>query len=141
MVGADSGGGSRALAELIETHGSSIVADLKHYFQTDVALTVSGEGETPRRVLAYIAHMPNGSATQASVREEPDAFGWDTQTYLLAGLVDAVRENTFVTAQTNTKKKIKPPEPIDVPGRVKQGKPNNLFTQMAAAQYNAAQKG
>ena len=143
MDGADPGGGSRLLAELIEDHGSVIVADLKRYYQVDIALTLTGEGESPRRLLAYIAHMPAGSGTQAAVGGLDESVGWDTQAYLMAGLIDAVRENTYVTAQTQSKKKIKAPEPIPVPGRAKQKKKGspNLFAQMAAVQLEAARKG
>lgn len=144
MAGRYPGGGSRLLEELVEEHGSVLIADLQRYFQVDLGLTVSGEGYSPRRILVFVENMPHGSKTYAAIGKEKEAEGWDTQAYLLAGLVDAVRENTFVTAQVQSKKKLKRPEPMDVPGRKAQKKSkgqNNLFAQMAAQQMRSAGKG
>lgn len=141
MDGVHSGGGSRLLAELVDEHGSILVSDLQQYFQADLGETVSGEGFSPLRILAFLEGMPVGSKSYAALAHEEKAVGWDTQAYLLAGLVDAVRENTYVTAQLQSKKKLKRPEPIDTPGTRKKEAPVNLFAQMAAKQLEAAKKG
>lgn len=142
MAGGYPGGGSRVLGELVDEHGSEVVADLQRHFQVDLGKTITGEGYSPRRVLVFVRNMPVGSKTYAALSEDQRSEGWDTQTYLTAALVDAVRENTFVTAQVQTKKKLKRPEPMDVPGR-KTKKPKaktNMFAQMAAQHMAAAGK-
>lgn len=142
MAGGHSGGGSRVLGELIEEHGSEVVADLQRYFQVDLGRTITGEGYSPRRVLVFVRNMPVGSKTYAALSDDQRSEGWDVQGYLTASLVDAVRENTYVTAQVQTKKKLTRPEPMDVPGR-KAKKPKaktNMFAQVAAKQMQAARK-
>lgn len=143
MDGEHPGGGSRALAGLVDDLGSILISDLQFYFQADLGKTVSGEGFSPRRILAFVEGMPPASRTFAALGDDARTEGWDTQAYLLAGLVDAVRENTFVTAQIQSKKKLKRPDPIDVPGNKKKKSDGqvNLFAQMAAAQWEAAQRG
>lgn len=45
------------------------------------------------------------------------AASWSTTDYLLAGLIDAVRENTYVTALAAGAKHVRKPEPCYRPGK------------------------
>lgn len=128
-------GGSLRLAELIDQYGEHLVADLKRYYQIDLwDVLVDGSGLTPRKVLLYIRGLPAESATVAAMRGGPQFYGWGVEMYMLANLLDAVRENTYATMMAaGPKKKPKPPEPFQRPGKEK--KSSNLFVQMARAAY------
>lgn len=52
---------------------------------------------------------------------------------MLASLIDAVRENTYANMQVRTRKKLKQPTPVKVPGAKK--KQANSFLRMAQAVY------
>ena len=138
MVGGDPGGGSRVLAELLGEHAGCIYADLRRYYGVDVSGVLADPPSiSPAEVLALIENLPIESATQAERRNQPDSVGWSTADYLAAMAVDAVRENTFANMQVRTKKKLKPPEKLPVPGQ-KPRKKANSFVAMAQAQYRKA---
>lgn len=138
MDGGDSGGGSRELVRIIDEFGWCLVPDLLSTYGVDLRDLVSDEGDlSPRRALSLIAGLPTGTASWAHLAGEEDLTGWDTQTFLLAGLIDSVRENTFATVQVNSKKKLKQPEPFPVPGSKKKRPEQNTFAAMAAAQLQA----
>lgn len=139
MDGGDPGGGSRELVRLIDEFGWYLVPDMLSTYGVDLRDLVSDEGElSPRRALSLISGLPPGTATWARLAGEEDLAGWDTQTFLLAGLIDSVRENTFATVQVNSKKRLKQPEPFPVPGSKKKKRPEqNMFAAMAAAQLRA----
>lgn len=107
-------------------------------YGVDLRDLVSDEGGlSPRRALVLIEGLPYGCRSWAHIQGDPELEGWDISTYMLAGLLDSVRENTFATVQIQSKKKLKPPEPIKIPGAsAKPAKKPNLFAQMAAAQFN-----
>lgn len=73
--------------------------------------------------------LPAESVTNARSRELPEAAGWSVDSYLLASLIDAVRENTFTNIQVRTKKKLTPPDRVQVPGVVKEKKPNSFVAK------------
>lgn len=113
-------------------------ADLRRYYGVDASgLVAEPPLLSPVEVLALIENLPQESATSARMRDEPSATGWDTTAHLVAIVADAVRENTHANLQVRTKKKIKPPERLPVPG-VKKKKPKNTFVAMAQAQYRKA---
>lgn len=137
MDGGHPGGGSRVLVRLIDEHGWYLASDLLATYQVDIRDLVSGE-ESPRWALSLIYGLPQGTVSWARLQGDPDLAGWDTQTFLLAGLIESVRDNTFATVQLKSKKKLKRPDPLPVPGEQKQKQPKqNLFLQMASAQYQA----
>lgn len=132
MVGGDSGGGSRQLAELIDEHSDAIVSDLSIYHGIKPWEIIDGP-YPPRLLLAYITNLPEDSATMASLRGGPEHRGWDMKTHLLASIFDAVQNNTYVLVSANSKRKPKPPQPIPRP-KVKERKKNpkaNKFAAMA----------
>lgn len=91
---------------------------------------------TPSLVLALIENLPSHTATSAKLRDVPESAGWDTNAYLVAALIDSVRDGTFVNMQVRTKKKLKPFERVQLPGAeggkpTKEEKPVSLFIKMA----------
>lgn len=105
-------------------------------------MLVPGSGLTARKALAIIRNLPLDSATVASIRGGVEFKGWDNHLYMLANLVDAVKENTYVFVAANAKRKPKPPKPIDRPASKKKTNPlGNRFALMARiARKNAAEK-
>lgn len=143
MERGDSAGGSAELAKLIDEHGEAIYFDFLRYtpFEIDDVL-VPGSGLTARKALAIIRNLPLDSATVASIRGGVEFKGWDNHLYMLANLVDAVKENTYVFVAANAKRKPKPPKPIDRPTAKQKKNPlGNRFAMMARiARKNAIEK-
>lgn len=141
MDGGDPGGGSRELVRLIDKHGEYLVADFLSIYGIDLRELVSDEGDlSPRRALALVQGLPHGTRSWARIQDDPELEGWDIQAYLLASLVESVRENTFATVQIQSKKKLKRPEPMQIPGvhKKKERRPDGgLFANMARAAYKA----
>lgn len=138
MAGGDPGGGSRVLAQILDEHAGCVYADLRRYYGVDLTgLFVEPSLITPAEVLALVENLPPESATQAERRNQPDSQGWTASAYLTAMAVDAIRENTFANMQVRTKKKLKPPDKLPVPGQKPQKKQNS-FVAMAQAQYRKA---
>jgi hypothetical protein len=100
-----------------------------------------GSGLTPRLALAYIRQLPTESATVAELRGGDDFVGWGQDRYLMARLIDAVKENTHVFVSANAKRKQRPPEPVERPDfkTQKQTAPNP-FALMAGARISAVRK-
>lgn len=121
---------------MIEQHGASVYADLRRYYGVDLSgLVADPAALTPAEAFALVENLPPESSTAAAVRSEPDAAGWSTTEFLLASVVDAVRENTFANMQVRTKKRLKPPGKLPVPGRKVEKKPNQ-FLAMARRHFN-----
>lgn len=117
-----------------------LYADLLRYYGVDVVgLFVDPPELSPAQVLALIEGLPNGSKFMAQAGGVPDSAGWDTNSYMLASLIDAVRENTYANMQVRTKKKLKRPTPVKVPGS-KQPSSSNSFLKMAQAAYRKNMK-
>lgn len=109
-------------------------ADLLRVYGVDLRHVVSGDSDlTPALVLGLVEELPFGCRTTAVLSGEEGFAGWDLQSFLLASVVDAVREGTFANMQVRTKKKLTPPDPVSRPG-VKREKPVNKFLAMARAQ-------
>lgn len=105
-------------------------ADLLRYYGVDLeGLFASPPNVSPRKVLVLIEGLPADSATVSRTRDTPEATGWTVDSYLLASLIDAVRENTFTNIQVRTKKKLTPPERVRVPGAVVEKKPNSFVAR------------
>lgn len=100
-----------------------------------------GSGLTARKALVFIRNLPLDSATSASLRGGDEFREWDGQMYMLANLIDAVKENTHVFVSANSKRKPKAPKPMPRP-ETKGAKKNqnNMFAAMARAAYVNAEK-
>lgn len=97
-------------------------------------------GFSPRKVLALVRQLPPESATIASLRGGDHFRGWGLDQYFYAALIDAVRENTYAVIAANSKKKPKPPEPVQRPEQRKPKAQTNSFAAMAGARIAAAKK-
>ncbi|GAB3475266.1 D site-binding protein [Amycolatopsis cihanbeyliensis] len=142
MGGGDAAGGSAELARLIDRAGECLLADFQRYYQLDLRdLLRAGSGLSPRRALALVRQLPPESATVAALRGGAEFRGWGPDRYLLARLIDAVKENTHVFIAANSKHKPKPPEPVERPdfaaGRKRRG---NSFTAMAGSRIAAVRR-
>lgn len=123
----------------MDAAGGQLVADLLRLYGVNLGDVLTG-GLSPRFVLELVRGLPSDCPSAALLREEKDAAGWGVQEYLTAALIDVVRENNYITAQGLSKRKLKQPEPLKVPGvdRKKRSAGNGTsFTRMAAAQLAA----
>ena len=66
---------------------------------------------TPRRVWVLIGRLPLGSWVK-----DQGPGSWTNESYLLASVVDAVNQNSWLLAAVNSKKKPKRPEAFPRPG-------------------------
>lgn len=99
-----------------------------------------GSGLTARRVLAYVRSLPLDSATVASLRGGDQFRGWDMDAYLLASVIDAINQNTYVLLSANSKRKPKPIPLVDRPNDKPKTQSGSKFAAMARMAKNAAQK-
>lgn len=137
MVGDGTGGGSLALVGAFDKCGGALYADVLREYGVDLGGLVSDPPSlSPAEALALVENLSPGSYSSAILRGEEDGYGWGTTEVLLAGVIDAIKEGTFSNIQVRTKKKLKPPEPIPVPGRRVKPKVNNF---LAAAKAYAKQ--
>ncbi len=74
-------GGIRSLHRLLTEHGEAIEADLRRYYQRSLTDLATG-AMSIRELIAYVRHMPPGSALQACT----DGHMWDINGFLLADL-------------------------------------------------------
>jgi hypothetical protein len=132
------------LARLIDEHGEALHFDFMTYTPFLLKELVTDDSPlTPREVIAAIRNFPPDSATAASMRGGPEFRGWDNTVYMLANVVDAIRENTYVFVAANSKRKPKPPKPVDRPTAKKKpgGPTGSRFALMARmARLNAEKK-
>src|SRR5690606_11980046 len=98
---------------------------------------------SPKLLLSYIRNLPLGSATVAALRGGDEFAGWDPHMYMLANIVDAIQTNTYAFVAANSKRKPKPPKPIQRP-KTKTNGMNSEQARFAAlariARANAAKK-
>lgn len=142
MAGVDSAGGSLSLAELLDKYGEKVFFDLHHYAGglNLVDALQYDSGYSPRQLILLIANLPVESATIAAMRGDDEFRGWGVDRYMIANLIDSVRENTYVLLAANSKRKPEKPQPTFRPEQKRKDKTQpNSFASMAAAFYNAAQ--
>ena len=87
--------------------------------------------------LALINHLPHNSAFVTAVADRD--IEWSFETYMLANVVDAVNANTFALIQSNSRRRLKRPEPLKRPSSRKTTK-SSAFAAMARHAHFAAQK-
>lgn len=103
-------GGSLGLCELIDTHGAALLADFHRFYGIDLTEALYGTRlMAPRLLLALAEELPDESALAAAVRGGPQHRGWTVNAHLLASVIDAVGEAAWVTAQANSRKRIRRP--------------------------------
>ncbi|MFJ2515625.1 hypothetical protein ACIPEL_36410 [Streptomyces griseoviridis] len=77
-----------------------------------------------RELRVFLKHLPWDSATARAIRgSTPEEDYWTPDRQLLASVVDAQREQTYVTVKLHgdpkKTRRLKPPEPIQRPGVIK----------------------
>ena len=107
-----------------------MLADFRRYYQLDLRGVLDGTLPVTE-CLELVYQLPEGSATRSAIRGD-ESDQWDVQAHLTASLIDAVRENTWVLAAANAKRKPKKPDPVPRP-TVK--KKVSAFAAMARAAY------
>ncbi|WP_413800090.1 hypothetical protein [Streptomyces iranensis] len=103
-------GGILGLCELIDRYGAALLADFGRFYGIDLPEALYGSRPTaPRLLLALVEELPDESAFAAAVRGGPQHLGWTVTAHLLASVIDAVGEAAWVTAQANSRKRIRRP--------------------------------
>lgn len=135
MDGGDPAGGSAELARLIDKCGESLLADFLYYYRLDIRdVLIPGSGLTPRMCIALVRNLPAESATVAAYRGGDEFRGWGQDRYMIAELIDAVRELTYVQVSSKSKRKPPRPTPFSRPKAKKSPNKDNKFMAMARAQ-------
>ena len=88
---------------------------------------VDPQQATLRRTWSLLQRMPQGEW-----HKDNGPGSWSNESYLLASVIDAVNQNTWVTVAANSKRRPKQPKPIPRPGQQK-AKPKMKWTDLAQA--------
>lgn len=130
MDGRRSGGGSLALAELIDEHGEALYADLTDR-GIDLGKVIAGEGPSPRLVIGVIRWLPDTSAFHASQAGGRDFLGWGQGRRLMAATYDAINQQTRATGQWKKDPPDIPPwpTPFDKKKRQEKATVKGLFSR------------
>ena len=114
MDGAHSDGGSLQLGQLIDDgYGPALRYDLQRV-GLDLADVWRGS-LCPRRVIDLVEQGPDDSAFAAALRGGPEHRAWTLERHMQALMVDALNTVWWVTAQSNSKKKVPRPKPVQRP--------------------------
>lgn len=103
MAGADAGGGSYALCDLIDKYGEALYRDLIFFYGVDLMDTINGCGTAPFLVLGLIRGLPDTSMCHAREAGGDWNLGWGVDRHIMAQIYDALNFNTAATG--NWKKK------------------------------------
>ena len=107
MDGGYSAGGSLALADLLDEHGDKIYPEVLRYYGVDLRGLFLSELDA-KTALCLVYALPPDSMTYAALTNDKDTAGWGITEHLLAGVIDAVQQNTFTNVQVRTKKRLTP---------------------------------
>ena len=88
---------------------------MRRYYRADLTHLWQPGGLSPRRVLWWVEHLPEDSATVAALRGGHEHRAWTSAAHLLASVVDAVQVNTWTTVAAHAKRRPKPPTPLPRP--------------------------
>jgi len=119
-------------------HLHEMIADFREVYHLRLLDVLDGTLSVAEAAI-LTEQLPPSSRTFAARQGGAEYWGWTLDRHLTAALVDAVRENTFAFIQSNTKKKLRNPQPIPRPGdeeRKQQEKQNNPFALMVKAQMS-----
>jgi hypothetical protein len=124
VPGGRTAGGSRQLLQLIDEHGSAILADLKRYYGVDLReLWREAATLTPRYVLWLVEHLPADSATYAAMKGGPEFRAWTIEAFLLAQTVNLLAGANHQRAGKRMRKMpIVPPKPKIAAAQKKKGR-------------------
>lgn len=107
--GASPGGGSLALAELIDEHGTALVSDFRSYH--GVWLWDAVDEVPPRILLALVEELPDYEAFAASIQGGREFRGWGGDRHMLANLWDITALTGGALESKGSKKAPKFPRP------------------------------
>lgn len=100
------------LAKVYLDHGEALEWDMFHYWHKDI----NDESITIRRLWNFFNRLPLDSITKQDIAEIPEeARVWNTNTYMLANIVDGINMLGWYTIAANTKNKPRPPKPYPRP--------------------------
>ncbi|GAU66658.1 hypothetical protein SSP35_03_03060 [Streptomyces sp. NBRC 110611] len=103
-------GGTLALCELTDEYGTALLADFRRFYGLDLAEALFGsQPVAPSLLLGLVEELPEDSALAAAVRGGPHHRGWTVSAHLLASVIDAVNDAAWITAQANSRKRIRRP--------------------------------
>jgi hypothetical protein len=88
---------------------------------------VHAPGLSSRRLWVLLKRLPPYARVGADVEQ-----GWSQEAYLLAAVVDAVQNLSYITTQVWSKQKVKPPKPLQRPGSRPSGQPGHGQNSQAA---------
>lgn len=144
MERGDSAGGSQALADQLREHGDEIEADLQRYYGVDLREVFREPPDgvlplTPRRVLALLAALPEGTAFTAALAGGKAHRGWTYDRYLAKAQLEAQRHQTYAMRRINGDKSARLPQSIKTPAdeKEKRRKGRNMFEAMATQRLHA----
>jgi hypothetical protein len=129
----ESGGGSVALARLIDQAGEAILADLQAEYGLNLVEAMRTGSHAPAILLVLIKQLPLGSRTVALLRGGEQFIGWDVDRYFLAQLIDSVNRVAYAVVAGNSKRKPKAPKPTMRPKKNPTVESNPFRQRLAAA--------
>lgn len=99
-----------SLGAVLLLHGPALEADFQQFYGVDLLAC------TPRKVWVLFNALPSESRV---VREMAPEAEWGNTEYLLASVIDAIQQNTWVLASAHSKpgQGPKEPRPIARPGQ------------------------
>ncbi len=103
----------KVLSQLLTEYEGPLTADFQRVYS--LRLIDAVWSRTWDELLDLIRWLPSGSAFVSAREGNPGLFSWTATDDLLLGLINLVQHNTYVTAQTQSTKKIKAPKPIPGP--------------------------
>ncbi|GAA0637215.1 hypothetical protein GCM10009535_11920 [Streptomyces thermocarboxydovorans] len=124
-------GGIAGLRRFLEEYAEAVEWDIAHYWPGRSLLELYRGQMSWRELRVFLKHLPTDSATARAVRKStPEEDAWTLVPQLLASVVDAVRENSFLQLKLHGDPKktgrLKPPDPIPRPG-VEPAKKSNVI--------------
>lgn len=113
-----------ALLTFLASHEDDIEADFLHRYPSIDLLDLGTERLSWRRFENLIAHLPRDSATVLNVAGEQAR--WGDQEHLLATVVDAISQLSWITASAYSRKAPDRPKPLRRPGMPEPGRMGNV---------------
>ncbi len=135
------GGGSRALADELDSHGGYILSDFREYYRVDILDLFRDDRElSPRVAMQLLMDLPTDSRYVASVRGGQKFRGWGEDRYALVDIANTMRSLVFLYSQTHSKKKLTHPKPFPFPTGEKKNSSGTEGPGSFAAVVKAARK-
>lgn len=123
------GGGSLALASLIDKAGEALYQDFQEFYQLNLIHMIRDD-VPPTEIMLLIRGLKMGSRFAAQMSGSQEFVGWEVIQYQIANLTDAVNYNTFVLTSANSKRKPKAPKPTYRPQKERRQATNPFRTQL-----------